>query len=84
MSTLTPDWTLDELLAELTTPDEPLPGFLSFGEWMKQYRIGDHRLREVMQLALKAGRLDVRREKRTRIDGGYYYTPVYRILPRQP
>ncbi len=72
-----PTFSLDELLASLAGPDEPLEGYYTSAEWRCKLGVCDKRLSALLHRARQQGKLDVRRATREALDGRSVPVPVY-------
>jgi len=69
MSFPKPTFSLEELLAELEPAADQLDGYYTTAEWREKLGVGEYRMRRLLRLAQRQGKLDARRILRPGIDG---------------
>jgi hypothetical protein len=74
-----PEFTLDELLAQLQVEQETFTGYRTAGEWCDALSVSMTRLKRLLRLAQQQSRLAVRHERRLSVDGLMRQVPVYRF-----
>jgi hypothetical protein len=72
-----PDFTLDQLLADLAGPEQSLEGYHTAREWRQLLNTNEKRMGELLRLAAEQDKLSVARAPRRQIDGAMRQVPVY-------
>jgi hypothetical protein len=72
-----PDFTLDQLLADLAGPEQSLEGYHTAREWRAILNTNEKRMGELLRLADEQGKLKVTKAPRRQIDGVMRQAPVY-------
>lgn len=83
MTEIEPEFTLDELLAELVGPDVPLDGYYTIGEWATRLGINRHKADQLLHRAHQLGKLRTTRQTRPAMDGSKRPVPVYSFVLKE-
>lgn len=76
---LRPDFTLEDLLAELAQPGQPVAGYQTLTEWTERLGCSRSQMQTLLHAAKRRGLLRVTRDRRPAIDGCQRTVPVYAL-----